>query len=131
MNSKIYAEVLEEAALNQFKEAMALECNVQGALMPDAHTGYTLPIGAVIKSKDMVFPAYVGYDIGCGVCAAKLNIKKADVNLERLKAYILKNIPLGFNIHKTNQSVDIDTSVLSEFATKKLQEKGQPLLVII
>jgi len=64
-NTKVYAEVLEQTAITQFAEAMALECNVQGALMPDSHTGYTLPIGAVIKSDGRVFPSYVGYDIGC------------------------------------------------------------------
>lgn len=39
--TKIYAEVLGTEALEQFNKAMALDCNVQGALMPDAHTGYT------------------------------------------------------------------------------------------
>ena len=92
---KIYADILEDEALKQFNEAMALECNIQGALMPDAHTGYTLPIGAVIKSKGKVYPSYVGYDIGCGMCAVKLNITKDKINLEKLKQFILDSIPLG------------------------------------
>lgn len=83
---KIYAEYLDETTLKQFNKAMELECNIQGALMPDAHAGYTLPIGAVVKSKSVVFPAYVGYDIGCGMCAVKLDIPKD----EAPKAY--KNI---------------------------------------
>ncbi len=37
---KIYSDILEDEALNQFNNAMALDCNVQGALMPDTHTGY-------------------------------------------------------------------------------------------
>lgn len=121
---KIFAEVLEEEALKQFKDAMALECNVQGALMPDAHTGYTLPIGAVIKSKDMVFPAYVGYDIGCGVCAAKLNITKDGLDLEQLRDYIVKNIPLGFQSHQTKQDVNLDKTNLSRIGREKLNAKG-------
>jgi len=100
-NTKIYAEVLEQSALDQFEAAMALECNIQGALMPDAHTGYTLPIGAVIKSSGTVFPSYVGYDIGCGMCAIKVNIHKEELNLETLKESILKRIPIGFNRHNT------------------------------
>lgn len=36
-HTKIYAEVLEDEALKQFQDAMALECVVSGALMPDAH----------------------------------------------------------------------------------------------
>jgi len=102
-NIKIYAEVLEEEALKQFKNAMALDCNVQGALMPDAHTGYTLPIGAVVKSKGKVFPAYVGYDIGCGMCAVKLDTTKEEIDLEKLKEHILKTIPIGFKKHNEPQ----------------------------
>ena len=46
--TRIYAEMIDRVALEQFENAMSLTCNVQGALMPDAHAGYTLPIGAVI-----------------------------------------------------------------------------------
>ena len=56
---KIYAEVVEEEALKQFNSALALECVVAGALMPDAHTGYSLPIGAVVAVKDHISPARV------------------------------------------------------------------------
>lgn len=101
---KIYAEALEKEALAQFEKAMSLPCNVQGALMPDAHTGYTLPIGAVIKSEGIVFPSYVGYDIGCGMCALKLDMTKDDLHAEELKAKILEAIPLGIEKHSTKQS---------------------------
>ena len=94
---KIYAKNLDKETLKQFREAMSLKCNIQGALMPDAHKGYTLPIGAVIKSKDYIFPSYVGYDIGCGVSGVKLDIYKDDIDLENLKNEIIKNIPLGYS----------------------------------
>lgn len=114
--TKIYAEVLEDSALKQFDEAMALDCNVQGALMPDAHTGYTLPIGAVVKSKGKVFPAYVGYDIGCGMCAVKLDITKEDIDLEKLREHILNTIPIGFKRHEKpiwlNQNTETTTNIL-------------------
>lgn len=51
MNTKIYANDIKDDTLKQFREAMAQKCNIKGALMSDAHTGYTLPIGAVIRSK--------------------------------------------------------------------------------
>lgn len=101
----IYAEALENEALEQFYKAMSLPCNVQGALMPDAHSGYTLPIGAVIKSKDKVFPSYVGYDIGCGMCAIKTNVHIDSINLEDLKEHILKKIPIGRDTHTEKQKI--------------------------
>ena len=102
-NTKVYAEVLEQSAITQFAEAMALDCNVQGALMPDAHTGYTLPIGAVVKSVGRVFPSYVGYDIGCGMCAMKLDIEVHDLDLDRLKNGIVNKVPVGMVKHQKAQ----------------------------
>lgn len=123
---KIYAEILEEEALAQFNKAMMLDCNIQGALMPDAHTGYTLPIGAVIKSKDMVFPSYVGYDIGCGMCAVNLDITKDNIDLATLKRGILENIPLGRNKHSNKQVIPLDNSMymLDDFTKEKIQDTG-------
>ncbi len=122
-NTKIYAEILDELALKQFQKAMALECNVQGALMPDAHAGYTLPIGAVIKSKNMVFPAYVGYDIGCGMCAVKLDLTKDSIDFNRVKSLILENIPLGVNRHKKAQ--DYRPLKMSEMAKEHWKNIGK------
>ncbi len=121
---KIYAEVLEETARQQFEDCLNMEGCVRGALMPDAHTGYTAPIGSVLKFKDVVSPALIGYDIGCGVCASKLNITKDDIDLNQLKEYILSNIPIGFNAHKQPQKIDLDDKWLSEFAKEKLNAKG-------
>ncbi|MDR2808489.1 MAG: RtcB family protein [Spirochaetaceae bacterium] len=44
------------------------------ALMPDAHTGYGMPIGGVIACEAAVIPNAVGVDIGCGMGAIKTNL---------------------------------------------------------
>jgi len=119
---KIYARYLEPEAQKQFNAAMALPCNVQGALMPDAHTGYTLPIGAVIKSKEMVFPSYVGYDIGCGMCAIKLDIIKDDLDLSRIKNEILNQIPLGIQKHANKQAYTLPNA--TPMAQQLFEETG-------
>jgi len=100
----IYAELLEDSAREQFNSAMLQEFVVSGSLMPDAHTGYSLPIGAVVATRGVVVPAWVGYDIGCGMCALKLD----DVDPEDIKKHseeifdlIYERIPVSFNINKT------------------------------
>jgi tRNA-splicing ligase RtcB len=45
--------------------ACALPVAVAGALMPDAHPGYGLPIGGVLTTKNAVIPHAVGVDIAC------------------------------------------------------------------
>lgn len=102
----IFAEYIEGKALSQFEEAMKQDFVTAGALMPDAHTGYTLPIGAVVACKDVVVPSYVGYDIGCGMCAIKVEgVTKEAVqeHSEEIYNQILRDVPVGFNRHKLPQ----------------------------
>jgi tRNA-splicing ligase RtcB len=45
--------------------AIALPIALAGALMPDAHVGYGLPIGGVLATDNAVIPYGVGVDIAC------------------------------------------------------------------
>ncbi|MEE8393884.1 MAG: RtcB family protein [Rhodospirillales bacterium] len=70
MKKTVYgASHIEKGALDQFESAMAQSYVVQGALMADAHLGYSLPIGGVVATKGVIVPSWVGYDIGCGMSA--------------------------------------------------------------
>ncbi|WP_419700778.1 RtcB family protein [Mucilaginibacter sp. NFX135] len=63
---KIYGEAhIEASAIKQMELALSLPVSVQGALMPDAHSGYGLPIGGVLATRNAVIPYGVGMDIGC------------------------------------------------------------------
>ncbi|HAI83120.1 MAG TPA: RNA-splicing ligase RtcB [Chitinophagaceae bacterium] len=66
---RIYGEVhIQEGALRQMNTAAHLPISVAGALMPDAHQGYGLPIGGVLATRNAVIPYGVGVDIGCRMC---------------------------------------------------------------
>jgi tRNA-splicing ligase RtcB len=56
---------IEPGALDQLKRAVRLPVAVRGALMPDAHQGYGLPIGGVLATWNSVIPYAVGVDIAC------------------------------------------------------------------
>ncbi len=56
---------LEESAVSQMRNAADLPVAVAGALMPDAHMGYGLPIGGVLATENAVIPYAVGVDIAC------------------------------------------------------------------
>src|SRR5258707_9376201 len=56
---------IEPGAIEQLKRAVRLPVAVQGALMPDAHVGYGLPIGGVLATRNSVIPYAVGVDIAC------------------------------------------------------------------
>lgn len=60
-----WGEDIDTAAHEQMANACQLPVAVAGALMPDAHLGYGLPIGGVLATDNAVIPYAVGVDIAC------------------------------------------------------------------
>jgi tRNA-splicing ligase RtcB len=122
---KIYAELLDTKAQEQFMDVLNEPYVTYGALMPDAHTGYTMPIGGVCATKEMVVPQFVGFDIGCGMCAYKTDYTKEQIeaHAEIIYNHIVEKVPLGFKTHKNHQPLKIDLP-LTEFADHVLQTTG-------
>ncbi|PTD13625.1 RtcB family protein [Flavobacterium columnare] len=65
---------IEEGAKKQMEIAMKLPVTVAGALMPDAHQGYGLPIGGVLATNNAIIPYGVGVDIGCRMALSVYDI---------------------------------------------------------
>jgi tRNA-splicing ligase RtcB (3'-phosphate/5'-hydroxy nucleic acid ligase) len=91
------AAEIEEGARNQMEIAMKLPVTVAGALMPDAHQGYGLPIGGVLAVKNAVIPYGVGVDIGCRMCltAYPLDEKFLERHRHNLKSMLIENTCFG------------------------------------
>lgn len=68
------AENIDEASHHQMRTACALPNAVAGALMPDAHVGYGLPIGGVLALENAVCPYAVGVDIACRMKLSVLDL---------------------------------------------------------
>ncbi len=122
---KIYAELIDDEAYEQFQDVLNAPFVTKAALMPDAHSGYTMPIGAVCSTKDVVVPQFVGFDIGCGMCAYKTDFDKEQVEARAEDIYdaIVNVIPLGFNRHKNHQPFKYDLE-LTTFAESVLNSSG-------
>ena len=108
----IYGAVeIEEGARNQMEIAMKLPVTVAGALMPDAHLGYGLPIGGVLATKNVVIPYGVGVDIGCRMCLTvyPLDEKFMERHRSNLKQILMDNTCFGretFNRPKEHEVLD-------------------------
>ena len=74
-----WGEGLEHEAVMQMEKACLLPVAVAGALMPDAHVGYGLPIGGVLATENMVIPYAVGVDIACRMKMTVLDIPARDL----------------------------------------------------
>ena len=71
---------IDKNAEEQMRNACGIPVAVAGALMPDAHLGYSMPIGGVIAVKNAVVPSYVGYDIAC-----RMRLTVVDLPIKRIK----------------------------------------------
>lgn len=60
-----WGKYFEPITLQQMDNAAHLPISQAGALMPDGHPGYGLPIGGVLGTENSVIPYGVGMDIAC------------------------------------------------------------------
>ena len=99
---KVWATDVEEDVLEQFEHV----CNLpfafkHGALMPDAHQGYGMPIGGVLSTEGVVIPNAVGVDIGCGMRTARTDLQEWDTDgLKKVLRGIRETVPVGFRHNK-------------------------------
>lgn len=90
---------------------MKMDFAVKGALMPDTHAGYSLPVGAVVAAQDVVVPAWVGYDQGCGMSALHIPVAAGAVrkNAQAIFDALYNAIPVGFSINERSRRPLTDT----------------------
>jgi tRNA-splicing ligase RtcB len=64
---------------NRWRSLPRLPIQVAGALMPDAHQGYGLPIGGVLATDNAIIPYAVGVDIGCRMCLSIFDLPASEL----------------------------------------------------
>src|SRR5437773_5683162 len=69
-----WGEGLEHEAVMQMERACLLPVAVAGALMPDAHVGYGLPIGGVLATENTAILYAVGVAIPCRLKLTVLDV---------------------------------------------------------
>src|SRR6266446_6007769 len=112
-----WGEGLEHDAVMQMEKACLLPVSVAGALMPDAHVGYGLPIGGVLATENAVIPYAVGVDIACRMKMTVLDIpmRELERHQDRLTRAIEAETRFGiganFKERRQHQVLDADWSV--------------------
>ncbi|MGV3520237.1 RtcB family protein [Luteitalea sp.] len=118
----------EPDALRQLRNACSLPVAVAGALMPDAHVGYGLPIGGVLATDNAVIPYAVGVDIACRMKLTVLDlpVETIDAMQDRLTAVLERETRFGIGAtHRDKQLhpvLDADWSVSP--VTQRLKDKA-------
>ncbi len=89
---------IEDAAMRQLRNVASLPfIHKHLAVMPDVHWGRGATVGSVIPTVGAIIPAAVGVDIGCGMMAARLNIRAEHLpdNLFEIRSLIEAAVPHG------------------------------------
>src|SRR5437764_570129 len=112
-----WGEGLDDEAVMQMEKACLLPVAVAGALMPDAHVGYGLPIGGVLATENTVIPYAVGVDIACRMKMTVLDIpaRELERHQDRLARAIEAETRFGvganFKYRREHEVMDADWSV--------------------
>jgi tRNA-splicing ligase RtcB len=123
---------LEPESVRQMASACALPVAIRGALMPDAHVGYGLPIGGVLATDHAVIPYAVGVDIACRMKLTVLDVppKMIESEPKRLINAIERETRFGigaeFRKPHEHDVLDRDWSVTA--ITRALKDKARAQL---
>jgi tRNA-splicing ligase RtcB len=107
---------MEADSIRQMENACNLPVSVAGALMPDAHVGYGLPIGGVLATRNAVIPYAVGMDIACRMKMTVLDLPVSAIRGQegRLRNVIEKatafGVGEGFKARKEHAVMEEDWS---------------------
>src|SRR5882724_4763865 len=98
---KIFGEH-DAHTVEQMWRCMGVGSVAGGVLCADGHLSYAQPVGGVIAYEEHVSVSGVGFDIGCGNMAVRLDLKRAAIadKIGPILADIAKNV--SFGIGRTN-----------------------------
>ncbi|RYZ45251.1 MAG: RtcB family protein, partial [Sphingobacteriales bacterium] len=122
---------IEAGAMRQMDIAVQLPVSVAGALMPDAHQGYGLPIGGVLATRNAVIPYGVGVDIGCRMCLSIYDIPGShlDTGFAQYKRELIANTKFGAGAgyhgqYKSDHAVLEDPAFRATPLARNLKDKA-------
>jgi len=112
-----WGEDLDAESIAQMERACRLPVSVAGALMPDAHVGYGLPIGGVLATDNAVIPFAVGVDIACRMKMTVLDLPlrqladPQDRLTKAIEAETRFGVGASFSRRREHEVMDADWSV--------------------
>jgi tRNA-splicing ligase RtcB (3'-phosphate/5'-hydroxy nucleic acid ligase) len=87
----------DENTKRQMARCMSVGSVDGGVLCADGHLGYAQPVGGVIAYEEHISVSGVGFDIGCGNMAVRLDLKRGAIadKVGPILADIAKNVSFG------------------------------------
>mgnify|MGYP003616273903 FL=1 len=125
---------IDEQAKFQLYDALKLPISIKGALMPDAHSGYGLPIGGVLATDNAVIPYGVGVDIGCRMSLSVYDLPASFLKGKSHQLIQILQDQTKFGMYETHKlkadheiferSIFDEIPILKSLKTKAYQQLG-------
>jgi tRNA-splicing ligase RtcB (3'-phosphate/5'-hydroxy nucleic acid ligase) len=117
----VWGETIDEQALQQIQRC-AKDAS-RAAMMADHHKVYSVPIGGVLAYEDLISPSGVGYDIGCGNKAVRLDLPASEVKPRVVQVMddIWRNLEFGMG---RSNAVSVDHELFDDDAWNLKPIKG-------
>ena len=103
------------------RQSCAVPVARKGALMPDAHVGYGLPIGGVLACENAVIPYAVGVDIACRMKLSVLDVPPAALSSQFHNFRIAFEKGTRFGVGSVHEKPQVPNFVENEAQSPKLR----------
>ncbi|MGY3590000.1 tRNA-splicing ligase RtcB [Bradyrhizobium sp. USDA 4341] len=119
----------DPATIKQMRNCMAVGNVVSGVICADGHLGYAQPVGGVIAYEKQISISGVGFDIGCGNMAARLDVRFDDIRatVPTIIRDVAKVISFGIgrkNIEKVEHALFDDGDAWRESDMEAYRQKA-------
>lgn len=130
LSDELYA-ASEEEVWNQLMYAASYEGVTGAYLMPDSHSGYSVPVGCVLVTDGTLVMAASGYDISCGMLLMRVDGLTAGhfknrYPRERWISEVEKRVAVGIGMNRPKLMPEFSEETLLEI----MQNGGEPLDVL-
>ncbi len=126
---KTWGTDIDPEAKAQMDAAIALPVAVAGALMPDAHVGYGLPIGGILATERAVIPYGVGVDIACRMMITIFDVPPGALDAQRglyrsaIERFTCFGVGAEWKNPRSHRVMDEDWNVTP--VTRELKDKAR------
>ncbi|MDH2384701.1 RtcB family protein [Bradyrhizobium sp. CER78] len=119
----------DAATIKQMRNCMAVGNVVSGVICADGHLGYAQPVGGVIAYEKQISISGVGFDIGCGNMAARLDVRFDDIRatVPTIIRDVAKVISFGIgrkNVEKVEHALFDDSDAWRESDMEAYRQKA-------
>ncbi len=128
---RVWAPDLPAGALRLLQQVASRPWAAEGvAAMPDVHVAEGVAVGTVFSTREVLVPAALGGDLGCGIAAVRFDCPASTLSrqqLERLLATLTKRFPSGDEGHRGRGAQVPEALLQAPLSTSALEHTRERL----